>query len=555
MGTSRVDGAAGAKTNSALKHRWVYVMTNMLPDASVATLDSLFGQAQAAGYNGVVLTDYKFTTPMSADPTYIAHARAVAQSARSHGLEIIPMVCDIGYESGFEFQDPNLAEALPVKDASYTVHRRAAEPDIDTGASLKNGDFEESNGDHLSGWSYQDDPGTTTFVDHSVTHSGGQSLRTDKLGTGNPDGNARVIQTVNVVPFHAYHLSFWIKTEGFGTGWAARVAVLPDQTKNDNLVFPSWSIASTQDWKQYDAVFNSLGNTTVRVYLGTWGGRGGKIWWDSAKLEPAGFVNVARRDGCPLTVTGDGGKVYHEGVDFDKITDPQLGVGGNYDVWHDAPKLSIPVGSSIKDGAHLRVSYYHVLRVEAGSVAPCLSEPKLYDLIQAEVARVNDLFHPSTFFLGQDEIRAANWCALCQSRHLTPGQLLADNTRRCAGIIRKAAPKATLVIWSDMYDPHHNAHDNYYLVNGTLAESWKGIDPAMIVANWNNDKADKSLAWFAGLGNSQLLAGYYDGRPEAITSWLAAARKAGPVDGVMYTTWQNDYSKLGAFAKAAWGSS
>ena len=148
-----------------------------------------------------------------------------------------------------------------------------------------------------------------------------------------------------------------------------------------------------------------------------------------------------------------------------------------------------------------------------------------------------------------------DWCALCQSRHLTPGQLLADNTRRCAAIIRKAAPKATLVVWSDMYDPHHNAHDNYYLANGTLADSWKGIEPSMIVANWNSDKPDKSLAWFAGLGNPQLLAGFYDGSPEAIVPWLAAARKAGPVDGVMYTTWQNDYSKLEVFAKAAWGSS
>jgi hypothetical protein len=241
------------------------------------------------------------------------------------------------------------------------------------------------------------------------------------------------------------------------------------------------------------------------------------------------------------------GKVYREGVDYDRVDDPKLGVDGDYDVWHDPPSITIPQGSSIMDGEHLRVSYYDVVRIESGSVAPCLSDPKLYDMIAAEVKRVDALFHPRTYFLAQDEIRTMDWCALCQSRHLTPGELLADNTRRCVDIIRKVAPTASLVIWSDMYDPGHNAHDNYYLVNGTLEGSWKGLDRSMLVANWHQNDA-RSLAWFAKLGNPQLLAGFYDADPSSITSWMATAKKAGAnVDGVMYTTWQNDYSKLEAF--------
>jgi len=81
-----VDGRSGGS-----QHRWVYVSTNLLPAESVGALDTTFAQAQAAGNNGVVLTDYKFATPMSSDPTYVAHAHAVVDSARKHGLEIIPI--------------------------------------------------------------------------------------------------------------------------------------------------------------------------------------------------------------------------------------------------------------------------------------------------------------------------------------------------------------------------------------------------------------------------------------------------------------------------------
>jgi hypothetical protein len=36
--------------------------------------------------------------------------------------------------------------------------------------------------------------------------------------------------------------------------------------------------------------------------------------------------------------------------------------------------------------------------------------------------------------MSHDEIRVANWCAACESANLTPGQLLADNVKRCIAI-------------------------------------------------------------------------------------------------------------------------
>ena len=91
------------------------------------------------------------------------------------------------------------------------------------------------------------------------------------------------------------------------------------------------------------------------------------------------------------------------------------------------------------------------------------------------------------------------------------GAILADNIRACTKIMREVNPGATLYVWSDMFDPNHNAHDHYYLVKGNLAGSWEGLDPSVVIANWNSDAAAKSLPWFANRGHHQLLAGYYDG--------------------------------------------
>jgi hypothetical protein len=133
---------------------------------------------------------------------------------------------------------------------------------------------------------------------------------------------------------------------------------------------------------------------------------------------------------------------------------------------------------------------------------------------------------------------------------------------RIANTIKKVNPKAKLFNWSDMFDPYANAVDNYCMVNGTWAGSWKGIPKDLVMLNWNfqlqNDKRKKSLEWFAGLKHDQILAGYYDdpsALPGSIQSWLKEAGSTSRVVGVMYTTWESGYDSLGAFAKAAWGDS
>ena len=103
-------------------------------------------------------------------------------------------------------------------------------------------------------------------------------------------------------------------------------------------------------------------------------------------------------------------------------------------------------------------------------------------------------------------------------------------------------------LWSDMFDPNHNAHADYYLVRGDLKGSWEGLDKDVIIVPWYYEKRAASLKFFADRGHRQLVAGYYDDRPERIRDWLDAAKPFSGILGVMYTTWQGRFGDVEKFA-------
>jgi hypothetical protein len=420
---------------------------------------------------------------------------------------------------------------------------------------LPGGSFEEHHGDVAAGFDFQDGPGKGSFIDTDVRHGGRSSIRFENPGaTMAPHGNARVMREVTVSPWREYHASVWLKTEGWGAASDVRLFAMGEDGRV--LSYSSLGVRPTQDWTEHHVVFNSLSNSKVRIYCGTWGGRGGKLWMDDLELEETAFVNLVRREGCPLAVRGEAGTVCTEGRDYEELHDPRMGCvpwPGAYEVWHEPPTLRIPRGSRIREGAKLRVDFFHAVTIHDGQVACCLGAPGVFRVLEDQVRRVVDLFHPKTLFLEHDEIRVANWCDACRVKNRTAGGLLAENMRKTVAVIRKIAPGARLAVWSDMFDPFHNAHDAYYLVNGDLSGAWEGLPEDMIVVNWNRRKAKESLPFFGKRGHEQVLAGYYDGDPADIAAWWKDAADAPGVDGVMYTTWRNDFSALETFARAAWG--
>jgi hypothetical protein len=534
--------------------RWFYSMTNLQVAENADRLIQLIGRASKAGYNGVVLADYKLNLLDRVPEHYFTNLKRVRRAADAAGVEIIPTVFPIGYSNGLLAHDPNLAEGMPVEKASFLVQGREAVLAPSVRSRLANGDLEETNGDTFRRFGYQDAPGAATFADRKVAHHGLVSCRIES--GGGAVGVRRLIHKAAVRPHGCYRLSAWVKTEGLSNTGDFRLLAIGATTPARTLTFHEGGIEPTQDWRLVEVVLNSLDNTEVNVYAGLWGTGKGRLWVDELSLDALSLVNVLRRSGCPLNVTSDDGRtVYQEGRDFDPVADPKLGnvpYAGEFEFSHEPARLRLATGSRIRDGQTLRVSWYHPVLTHGSQIMCCPSEPKTYDLLRDQARRVNELLRPKTFFMSHDEIRVMNWCKACTDRKLSPGQILADNVSRCRAILKQVNPKAEVVVWSDMFDPSHNAGKSYYLVNGTLDGSWEGLDPEVVIANWNGGKARASLEFFAGKKHRQVIAGYYDADDlSGFTRWDDAARGVPGVVGFMYTTWQAKFGLLESYGRAA----
>ena len=536
--------------------RWVYLASNFLVDKNVEEAVALVERSARAGYTGVVLADSKFMRWDELPQRYADNVRRVRDACRAAGLDCIACVFPMGYSNDLLSRDPNLAAGLPVVEAPFIVRGRKVLP-ADDSAAIANGGFEQSERDVPAGWRFVDQPGKITFIDTQVRRAGQAALRMQDIGRQDPKhGHGPACQTLQVRPFRYYHISAYVKTENFEAAGDVRIAVLGEG--GVSLQYADLGLAPTQDWKRVDVTFNSLECSEVNLYLGVWGGRGGTIWWDDVRLEPGGLVNVVRRPGAPFRLTSeDGQTVYEEIRDFAGAADPLLGrtpYAGEYGVWHDPPVMSLPPGSRLADGQKVLASYYHTAIIYGGQVTCCMSEPKVYEILAWQADQVHRHLNPDGYFMQHDEIRVQGYDASCAERKWTPGEILADNVRRCAEILRAADPGKRIYVWSDMFDPTHNAGrtGRYYLVkgDGPWYRSWDGLPKDVTVVNWHGQAEGRveSLQHFASLGLPQILAGYYDGPPGRIRDWLADTSQVAGVIGVMYTTWEHRYDDLETFA-------
>lgn len=522
-------GQAGAPPGL---ERWFYYPTNLQVDANVAALEKVFHRAGKAGYTHALLADSKSAKLSDlGDMTrvYFANIEKVKRIAAANRVEIVPAVFPVGYSEAILWHDPNLAEGLPVRDALLIVQGGVARPAADPAVQLRGGDMAD-----LSRWDWKDPD--------VVTQPGGAAV-------SSPAGNARLVQKVKVAPYRQYHISVQVKTAKFtGTPEVKVLGKVPNATLN----WAHLGVKPTQDWTTHHAVFNSLENAEVTVYLGVWGGAKGDLWWREARIEESPLVNLIRREGAPLVVQREGAAALQEGVDYEPLTDPGMGRvpwKGSFDVYHEPPILHT---RGLPDETRLRLSCFHAITVYDNQVMICPSEPRTLELLRDQARRVHAAWGAKAYFMSHDEIRVLNWDDACRRRGLEPGAILAENVRACASILREVNPGGRILVWSDMFDPHHNARGDYYLVRGDLSGSWEGLNPDVIVALWHYDKRAQSAAFFAQRGHPLLIAGYYDGPVEQIKRWTAAVKQTpgARLTGVMYTTWRRNYDDLERFSAA-----
>ena len=70
--------------------------------------------------------------------------------------------------------------------------------------------------------------------------------------------------------------------------------------RSKSLQWANLGVKPTQDWTEHHVIFNSQDKDLVTLYFGVWGAESGDLWWDDAAVEEVAFVNLVRRDGCPL---------------------------------------------------------------------------------------------------------------------------------------------------------------------------------------------------------------------------------------------------------------
>jgi hypothetical protein len=498
-----------------IRERWIYFPLDLREEINVAKLESILVRGAKAGYTDVLLEDPNFGRLPLMDARYFAHLDRIKAAAERAGLGLVPALFQIGHSENLLSQDPDLAEGVPVKDALLVVRGGAARVEADPPVAFR------------AAWDHRD---PTVSEDWTIRDPRGAL--------------ARVWQKVAVRPFRQYHVSIRIRTKDF-KGTPRMIAFGGGRMLNYDLHF----VQPSQDWTEHHMTFNSLDSASVRVAFGAWDGETGELQFRDPRIEETAFVNLLRRPGAPLSVRLEGGRELAEGADFDAIADPRLGREprrGGYTEWHEPPLLR----TRLPDGTRLRASYFHPLTFpDAGQMMICPSEPKTVDLLRDQAKRLHAIFDAKGYFMSHDEMRVLGWDESCRRRNLPAGRIFADNVRTCLKILREVAPGREIYVWSDMFDPVHNAHDEYYLTVGGMAGTWEGLDPDVIVATWFFDRRDESLAWFSSRGHRTLLAAYYDKSPERARDWLESARRSKGTIGIMYTSWYDRYEDLETHAR------
>jgi hypothetical protein len=558
-------GMDGLHQKKIYPDRWVYVSRSFNTDTHVEEVREIAKTASEHGLTAIVLSGMDRISLGS--PEYLERLRKVKTIADQYHLEIIPSGFNTGYGGAILDHNKNLAEGMLVKDALFVVRDGEARFAADSSAKLENGGFEQFQGDRFTSFEKQDEPGKKTFVDTNVTHSGKASLRIENFGATKADAAgiaqkaplspyldqakefapeivARVAQEIRVTPYRCYRVSAWVRTEDAEPASLFSVkAFTPDG--RDLCPFELPAPAPTSGWRQVATAFNSWYADRIELTFGVFEGVKGTVWVDDVAIEEVGLMNVLRRKGTPLTVRDEAtGIIYEEGRDFATVTDPHL----DFQWTHEMPTIHLLPASRIQNGSRLRVSYYHGTTIYNDQVSACPSEAQTYEIWKEQFPLIEKYLSPKRYFLNVDEVRLFNRCEACRSRQMEASTILGQMTQWLYNQVHAVNPKAEVFVWSDMFDPNHNSVRQYYLVDGSLENTWQYLPKDMGIVAWYFDKRRESLDFFSSRGFRTVAGAYYDGDdlrdPEG---WLQAMDKTPSSTGIMYTTWSSKYKLLAPF--------
>lgn len=533
--------ASQAPARKVYPKRWVYVARSLGEDRQVEDIREIVRTASEHGLNGMVLAGSLDRIDIQ-PPEYFDRLRKIKEICERYRVEIIPTGFNVGYGGSLLAHDRNLAAGLPVKDALFVARHGEARFQQDSDTWLENGSFEQHGGGGIQGFTVQGAFGKTVLVDGDTAREGRFSVRFEH------NGAARVEQILPVKPYRCYRVKAWVRTESIAprTPFAGPLSIRAYAPDRRNLSYFQRELPAASDWREVAAGFNSWYADRVTLSIGA-DHHAGKLWIDGVRIEEVGLVNVIRREGTPIRVRNEkSGRVYEEGRDYARIEDPKM----DFRFGHDGPAIKLTRGGRIRNGDRLRVDYYHGTTIYRHQVGACLSDPKVLEIWRKQFPIIHREIAPKAYLLALDEVRVGGFCENCRERKKTRtmGQMLGDYATRLFGMIREVNPAAEVFVWSDMFDPNHNARAQYYLVDGDYTGSWNYLPKDIQIACWYYGRRRESLDHFSKLGFRTLAGAYYDAddlrNPEG---WLEALDATPGAVGIMYTTWMNKYGLLAAF--------
>jgi len=477
--------------------RWVYVSSSLANDQDVAAVLEIVETAAAHGLNGMVLAGIADRIDLE-PPQFFERLKRVKELCDGKGIEIIPTGFNVVYGGALLAHDRNLAEGLPVKGALFVARDGKAvfQPEV-------------------------------------------AAVHVESFGPA-----ARFEKELAVKPFRSYSVKVRVRGEGVAPGATLEIrADTPDRRRN--YCWFERPFSSDPAWQEYTTGFNSASADRLLFNISIEDGLAGKVAVADLRIEEVGLVNVVRRAGTPLQVRGEkNGTVYEEGRDYTEVTDPKL----NFLFDHESPSIRLLAGTRIAEGERLRVDYYHGTTIYRDQVGACISEPKVFEIWSKQFPLLQRYLAPKTYLLALDEIRMGGTCETCRRRGISMAKMLGEYAGRLCDLVHASDPGAEIFVWSDMFDPNHNAVADYYLVEGDYTGSWKYLPKDMQLACWYYEKRDASLAFFSKLSRHTLGAAYYDADDLSNPrGWLESLDRTPGAAGIMYTTWQNKYKLLADF--------
>lgn len=525
--------------------RWFYASIRPNSDESTDKIISLLERAGRSNYNGILwAADWENVGSWS--ESQLARLERIKTTAEKANIEIIPILWSNGYGTMLG-KNPNLAEGLPIKDLPMVASngRAVFEPEDYV---APNGDMENWENDRLVLDGYYDGAKTRTFRDDQVKRGGKTSIRFENIET-DQHGHGRLMYKLKLKPGKIYRASVWLKANEL----QGNVCIQAYSTSNTQIGYGRLNVKLDDnkryncDWSPLQVIFQVPDDGAVNVYMGIWKGQHGVMWLDDFSVEMVGFVNPLQRPGAPIIVKSEDGKtIYQQGKDWEM---PKFRLSP-WRLDSESQKLIIPQGSNIQENEKILVDFYYPPLVGAPQIGTCMSEPELFELFAQNAKEVQKALNPKKWFLSQDEIRCAGTCKACQDRGVSLASILADCITKQYNIIKSVNSDAEIYVWSDMFDPNHNARANYYVCKGDYTGVWDLIPKDLIISCWYYEKREASMKFFQDLGFRTQAAAYYDvDSLDTSKDWLDVCNKTPNCIGIMYTTWQNKYDLLEGFGK------